>query len=125
MRLLLLPLLLFLTISLNAQDSDRISKCFINGDAKKLASHFNESVEMNLPGNSGIYQKEQAKVILNKFFASNTISEYEIKHKGGSKQKSKFHIGKLETDKGTFRTYLLYNNVDGVMQIIEIRIEEE
>jgi len=125
MRYLLLPLLLFLSISLTAQDAEKISNCFMKGDASTLSSHFDSSIDMNIPGNSGIYQKDQAKVILSKFFSANATTQYEMKHEGGSKQKSMFHIGKLQTESGSYRTYLLYNSVEGVMQIIELRIEEE
>lgn len=125
MRYLLLPLFILSSILLFGQDSNKLSDCFLNGDAKSLSTYFNTSIELNLPENNGIYQQEQARILLDKFFSGTTINSYEIKHEGGSNQKSRFHIGKLETNKGSYRTYLLYNTKNGMMQIIELRIEEE
>lgn len=125
MRILLLSILL-LSFHLGlGQDSKTLADCFDKGDAKCLSQHFNTSIDLNIPENNGLYQKEQAIVLLEGFFKTLSIEKYEIKHEGGSKQKSRFHIGKLHTTKGSYRTYLLYNTVDSVMQIIELRIEEE
>lgn len=125
MRLLLLTLTICLSATINAQKANKISESFESGDAEAMAGFFHQSVDMNLPDNNGIYQKEQAKMLLEKFFSDNIPSSFEIKHEGGSKQKSKFQIGKLNTENGSFRTYLLYNSKDDVLQIIELRIEEQ
>ncbi|MAY82791.1 MAG: hypothetical protein CMP59_01525 [Flavobacteriales bacterium] len=125
MRSVLLSLCICLGISLNAQENSNLATLFANGDAKGIAAFFNNSVEMNLPDHNGIYQKEQATMLLKNFFAANPPVSFEVKHEGGSKRKSSFQIGKLKCKKAEYRTYLIYNSVDGTIQIIELRIEEE
>jgi len=125
MRIALLSLLLIAAVALNAQDNAKLTTHFSNGDANGLAAYFNGSIEMNLPDQNGIYQKEQAIMLLKSFFASHPPQSFEVKHEGGSKRKSSFQIGKLKSKTSVFRTYLIYNSVDGTIQIIELRIEEE
>lgn len=125
MRILLLSLLIFLKTGLNAQENKKVAEAFSKGNAAVIASYFNNSVEMNLPQHNGIFQKEQAKMLLKNFFTSQPPKSYEVKHQGGSKRKSSFQIGKLICEQGEFRTYLIYNSVEGKIQIIELRIEEE
>lgn len=125
MRIALITILIGFSIGLFAQDSRKLSKCLKKGDASLLASYFNASVDMNLPSHNGIYQKEQASMLIKNFFKKYPPSEFEIKHEGGSKQKSSFQIGRLRSGEMVFRTYILYNSKDGMLQIIELRIEEE
>ena len=125
MRSLLLSLMLIAALFLNAQQSKQIAEAFKAGNAVSLTNHFSSSVELNLPKHKGIFQKDQAKMILKEFFELYPPKSFELKHKGGSERKSRFEIGKLKSGPREFRTYLFYNSVGGNVQIIELRIEEE
>lgn len=125
MRLLLLGSLLFCFQLISAQGSKPLTESFESGDSEMLSQYFKASIDLNLPEKHGIFQKKQATLLLEEFFGNNPPRSFSVKHEGGSKQKSSFQIGKLSTEKGDFRTYLLYNLSDGVPQIIELRIEEE
>ena len=125
MRILLPSLLICFTLTVSAQENTKVSDAFSNGDAAAIAAYFNNSVEVNLPQHNGIFQKDQASMLLKNFFSTHPPKSFEIKHEGGSERKSSFQIGRLTSEKAVFRTYLIYNSVEGKIQIIELRIEEE
>ena len=46
-------------------------------------------------------------------------------HNGDSKNSSHYSIGNLETSKGTYRTYILYKEIDKKITILELKIESD
>ena len=75
------------------------------GNAKELTKLFCNSIDLNIPGNEGVYSKAQSELILRDFFTKNNPKSYTTLHKGSSKDGAKYSIGSLITEKGTYRTY--------------------
>ncbi len=125
MRILISLLFLSVCLNLTAQDESHIHTALANGDAKALAEHFDNGVELSIDKKNGIYSKKQAEIILEDFFSRHQPSAYAIKHEGGDLKRSKFSIGKFKSPTNSFRSHILYNKVDNAIQIIELRIELE
>ena len=75
------------------------------GNAKELAKLFNSNIDLNIPGNEGVYSKAQAELILKDFFSKYPPKSYTTLHKGTSSDGAMYTIGNLVTGKGTFRAY--------------------
>lgn len=102
---------------------DDINNGLKAGNAAAIARYFNASVDLNLPGNEGMYSKAQAEQILKDFFSKNSVKSFSVLHQGESKDGAQYIMGSLVTSNGTFRTYCyLKKNGDGFM-IKELRIE--
>ncbi len=105
--------------------SNELTEAFKAGDAVKVSAHFNESVDLEIPNNEGIYSQTQARLILKSFFLKNKPSDFKVVHNGNSKNNAHFTIGNLTTDKGLFRVYILYKNGENKITIHELKIESD
>jgi len=126
MQKLLTGIFLILTISLSATPvSDNLATALKTGNAEEIAKHFGTSVDLSIPNNEGVYSKTQAKLILKTFFLKNKPTGFSIVHNGDSKNNSHYSIGNLTTAKGSFRTYILYKEVNKKVTILELKIEAD
>lgn len=97
-----------------------LSSAMKSGNAAEVSKYFNSSVELVVLGDESVSSKNQAEMILKKFFEKNTPISFSVMFEGG-KDKSQYAIGKLVAKTGTFRVYFLIKG-----QIIhQIRIEKE
>ena len=101
-----------------------IITAFKTGNSDQLAQYFDSSVELLILTNEDVYNKAQAKQIIKDFFLTHTPSGFTIIHEGG-KQGSNFAIGKLTTNNGTFRVYVLLKSTNSKQYIHQLRIENE
>ena len=102
-----------------------IEKALRSGDAGYITSQMASQVEVCVPNDEGTYPKSKASALLESFFKSHTVTGYENMHSGESRDKtSNFTIGKLTTNKGSFRVYVLYVNEGGAEVVQEICIEK-
>jgi hypothetical protein len=120
---ILLFLLSAFSFSLSAQDISGISKAIQQGDAKSIAIHFSDNVDLKIPGTDGVFSKQQAELILKSFFEEGTIANYELKHQGKSKNESYYLIGSLTREKQLYRTYILLKKNGEKHQILEFNVE--
>lgn len=120
---ILLFLLSAFSFSLNAQDISGISKAIQQVDAKSIAIHFSDNVDLKIPGTDGVFSKQQAELILKSFFDEGTIANYELKHQGKSKNESYYLIGSLTREKQLYRTYILLKKNGEKHQILEFNVE--
>ena len=102
-----------------------INSSMKSGNFKIIASYFNTSVELNIPGADGLYSKAQAELLMKDFFVKNTPRNFTVKHDGVSQDGSKYSIGSLETSTGSYRTYYYLKNNSGSFLIKELRIEKD
>jgi hypothetical protein len=102
-----------------------INSSMKSGNFKTIASYFNSSVELNIPGADGLYSKAQAELLMKDFFTKNTPRNFSVKHDGVSQDGSKYSIGTLETTTGSYRTYYYLKNSNGTFLIKELRIEKD
>jgi hypothetical protein len=102
----------------------KIFKAFEIGNVETLSTYFNESIELILLDEEGIYSKAQATQILKDFFNNNRPKSFSVLHQGGS-EKVKYAIGTLETSKRKYRINFLVKMKDGNPLIHQLRIQEE
>jgi hypothetical protein len=117
--------LVFASIANASLVSDNLATALKEGNATEISTYFGSSVDLSIPENEGVYSQTQAKLILKTFFLKNTPSDFKVVHNGESKNNSHYSIGNLTTTNGTFRTYILYKEVNTKITILELKIEAD
>jgi hypothetical protein len=121
-------MLLFMALSGAGQTGDQIPGEIINslksGNAKILASYFNQNVELVILNDDNVYSKAQAEQIVTGFFSQNQPDKFTIIHQGG-KEGAKYVIGNLSTRQGVFRVYFLLKKTADKDIIHQLRIEKQ
>lgn len=100
-----------------------IESAIASGNATTLSQYLGSSVELELPGESeGMYSKQQAQMILKRFFEKNAPASFKIVHQGNSATGSRYAVGdfKTKTNK-TYRVtvYIKKNGENYLIQEIE------
>jgi len=119
--ILLLFGLLVLSPRLYSQVSDEIVLSVQDGNVEKLATFFNQNVELVVQGYDDVYSKSQAKQIVAEFFKKNKPKQFNLIRQGG-KEGARYVIGTLVTGNGTFRVSILLNNKENISYIHQLRI---
>ena len=88
-----------------------------SGNSTEVAKYFDETVEITFSDKSSSYSRKQAEQVLNDFFVSNPVSNFEVIHQSENGD-SQYCIGNLVTKKGTFRT-TIYIKQYGQKQLIQ------
>ncbi len=123
-------LLILFTLSSNplTGQSEKIEESVIRsieaGNAADLAQHFTQKVDLSIPGTDDVFSKAQAEQILKEFFQDHPPEKLKLEHKGTSKLKDRYRIGKLITSKGKYRLTYFMKKVDGKARIKKLRIED-
>jgi hypothetical protein len=122
--------ILFTVVSLAAIDQDQtkipagISIAIKSGNATELSKYMNSTVELLLLEKEDFYKKVVAETILKDFFNEYHTKDFVIRHQG-ARNDAQYAIGNLETEKGSFRVYILLKKVDQELLIHIIRIEPD
>lgn len=121
----LLIVMLVLPFTVMAQGSlSQITSAIGNGDATALGPYFDSNVELSILDDVDIFDKGEAVSKVKQFFASHKPSGYSLVHEGTSKGKdSRYVIGKLETNTGSYRVYLYLKATGGKEIIQELRFD--
>ena len=93
------------------------------GDAKLVASHFNENIELVVLDRELVCSQAQGEQILKDFFTRNKPTDFKITHQGTGN--STYAIGKMQTGNGNFRIYFLLKSRGGKSQIVQLRIDKD
>jgi hypothetical protein len=104
---------------------NNIVAAIASGDAKKLATYFNSTVDLTIPSGDGTYSKSQAEMIVRNFFTQYPPVSFKINQQGSSKEGAQFSIGTLVTKTAKFRTYFLLKKVNGTPLIHQLQFETE
>lgn len=115
--------LIIIPLISSAQIPNQIIAGFKGGDAKIVASHFNESIELTILDRENVCSQAQGEQILKDFFSRNKPTDFQITHKGGDA--SVYAIGKLLTSNGNFRVYFLLKPKDNKPLIVQLRIDKD
>lgn len=103
-----------------------IAQAIRQGNAREVAKHFGQNVDLTLPGSEGTFSKSQAEVILRNFFSRNTPTGLTVPHQGTSRDGSIYVIGTLQTRGGqNYRTYFLLKKVSDNFQLHQIQFEPQ
>ncbi|MCA1752431.1 MAG: DUF4783 domain-containing protein [Cryomorphaceae bacterium] len=117
----------FLMGSSFAQDveRDQVSLAVKSGNAKALAAYFTPGVNLTVDQKEDVYSREQAEVIMNRFFTNHLPSGFDIRHEGKSKLDDHFYIGDLTTGNGNYRVTFFMKKEEEGFKIRQLRIEPE
>ena len=124
-------LLLFIVSALalgsygQAAEKQNISKAIQSGNAKLLGGYFTKTVDLTVKDIEDVYSKDQAEVILTRFFNENKTKSYSVKHEGKSKLDDYYYIGDLVTATGTYRLTFFLKKEDEIFRIKQLKIESE
>lgn len=105
------------------QIPDQIISGLKAGDAKTVASHFNENIELVVIDRELVCSQAQGEQILKDFFARNKPLDFKITHQGGDD--SSYAIGKMQTGNGNFRVYFLLKSKGSRYKIVQLRIDKD
>lgn len=123
--LLLSVSLLCALTNLKAQSSEvpsGIITALDAGSASDLAAYLNSNVELVIGNQNDVFSKQQATGIIADFFRRNKVNSFDLLHKG-NKDAASFAIGKLKTNTGNFRVYVLTRK--GEIQQLRIETSNE
>ena len=108
-------------------DSDMfnpIGKYIEAGDYERLSAWFADNLELDLMGAVNNGTRNQAKLIMKNFFASNTPKSFNIVHKSGRPPMT-YAVGSLSAGGNKFRVIIFVKTTDKKNAIQQIRIEKE
>jgi hypothetical protein len=128
MKILYLPLLviLYLTPSVSPGDPiDRVAELIKQGNIHELSKLFASNIEVTILGDENVYSKDQAELILDKFFDQNKPQTVRMLHKINSNPNYRFGVIIVNTDKGPYRIAYTLKGTGGDLTMIELRIETE
>ena len=121
-------LVLALTFSASmvfADSFDDIITALKSSNVKEVSKFFNNTVELTINDNEGVYSKQQAEMMVKNFLANNQPKNVVIQHKGASGQTAKYAIANYETSQGKFRVYVFMKDNGSGMLVHEMRFEKE
>ena len=101
---------------------DDVINALRSGNATEVGKYIDDNVELSLPDKSDIYSKAQAIMILRDFFANNTVTGFEAKHKGDNSG-NQFCIGTLHTKSGSYRTTVFMKTKNNKQSLKEIKFQ--
>jgi len=126
MKQFLLILLFFPAFAIAQSGMTQITEALNSGDADALGTYFDESIELSILDEEGIYSKAQALQKVRRFLSHNAVTSFAEVHQGASRSSdSKYVIGNIVTSSGTYRVYLYISNINGKMIIQEFRFDSE
>jgi hypothetical protein len=122
----LLMLILFLFPSTSPVDPiDKVAGLIKQGNIHELAKLFASNIEITILGDENVYAKDQAELIVDKFFSQNKPKTVKVLHKINSNPNYRFGVLIVNTDKGPYRVAYTLKGTGGDLTIIELRIEAE
>lgn len=116
-------ILLLLTNSAFGQIPAQIASGLKSGNAKMVASCFNDNVELVILDKENVCSKDQGEMILSDFFSKNKPSDFKLTHQGGTD--SVYGIGKMQTAGANFRIYFMLKSFANKLLIVQLRIEKD
>lgn len=119
-------LLFFFLLPLNAPGNmDTIARAIATGQIGVLGQYLDHTVEISLPDQEDVYEKQEAIALLKIFFEHCGPKAFNEVHHGASRgNDSLYYIGTLLTDVGNYRWYMFIRVEDTKPLIQEIRISK-
>lgn len=116
-------LLLLLSSNLFCQIPNQIENGLKTGNAKMIASCFNDNVELVILDKENVCSKEQGEIILSDFFSKNKPTDFKLTHQGGTD--SVYGIGKMQTANANFLIYFMLKSFANKPLLVQLRIEKD
>lgn len=99
---------------------DEIVKAVRSGQAANLSKYVQSNIEVTIPGRSDRYSRAQALIILQDFFRTSGVKNFDVKQKSVSGN-NEYCIGTLQTRSGAYRTMIYVSSKKGKQWIKELR----
>ena len=115
-------LFLFLSAFKPANGIDDVINALRKGNATELSKYIDTNIELALPSKTDNYSRQQAVVILQDFFSTNGVKDFDVKHRGDNGG-SQFCIGTLITKSGNYRATIFMTEKNGKESVKEIRFQ--
>jgi hypothetical protein len=126
MKTIFISFLFFLSLSGHSFEvHDEIGAAIKSGSAESVSKFFAPMVDLTIIDKEGNYSRQQASQILKDFFAKHPVKDFRIIHRGEAKDGSKYAIGTLSTNLGSFRVYFLIKKSGDKMLMQQLRFENE
>lgn len=111
--------------ALFAQDYEKLSDAFSNGDASSIVRMLDATVDYTEDGKDQKIGRGDSENKLRSFFMANTPRSFKKVHEGVSSNDVHYMIGDLFASSGTFRVTLYLNNSGEEYLIQSIEIEKQ
>ncbi|NQW42787.1 MAG: DUF4783 domain-containing protein [Bacteroidetes bacterium] len=121
-KLFFIALLSFSSLNVYSGNPEKVSNALQNANPSELSEMFNSSIELTMPNVSGVYTKEQAKLVLDNFLKANVPSKCTLTHES-SGSTSVMLVYELVTKNGQFRVSIVANVSGGGFIINELKIQ--
>jgi len=112
---------LLFTISVGFSQDDALFKNVRSalkvGSSRELAKYFNETIELNINGESANYSSVHAEIYLKDFFKKYEPVDFEYAHQGSSSEGQKYAIGNYSFSGGSFRVLIRAKSFNGTYRI--------
>lgn len=116
-------LLMLLNSNLFCQIPNQIENGLKTGNAKMIASCFNDNIELVILDKENVCSKEQGEMILSDFFSKNRPTDFKLTHQGGTD--SVYGIGKMQTANANFLIYFMLKSFANKPLLVQLRIEKD
>jgi len=87
-----------------------VQNAIAEGSSKKLASFFNNNIELNIKNKEDVYSKAQAQLIIKDFFKKNKPKHFNIISEGVNSDLH-YAICSLKTLYSNYRVYIIYRKI--------------
>ncbi|MEM6263467.1 MAG: DUF4783 domain-containing protein [Bacteroidota bacterium] len=101
-----------------------IVECFVDRDADKLATYFNERVEITLMGSRREYAKSQAKFVIKEFIQDFPPDAFSFAHQGQT-DNTIYALGTYHSSEGSFKVDMFLRLAGDYYRIDQIRFEKK
>jgi len=125
LSLLFLLTITFLSSFIANNLSDDCRLAIQSGNVKGLVKYFSSTIEIRTEEQEGTFSKQQAEIVLRKFFKNNPPKSFTYLHKGVSPGGAKYAIGNYKSSNMSFRVYIKMKKINDQYLIDTIDISEE
>ena len=119
-QFLLFVLVSFFSTGIHAQD---MISALRNGNAKELATYFDQSVKITIGDKNYTANKKIAEESIKAFFNQAEVKNFQVIHKSDNTS-SQYYIGNLTTTSGIYRTTIFLKQKENNNLVQEIRFEK-
>lgn len=105
------------------QPFEEVIKALKSGNASQVSQYFDNTLEITLPDKSSSYNKSQAEMVLQNFFTTNAVKDFEILHRSDNAG-AQYCIGNLKTTNGDYRTTIYMKQKGDKIVLQELRFEK-
>lgn len=102
-----------------------ITEYLQTGDADKLATVFNKTVDIGLPGKDNTYSVSQAEMVMKEFFRKYPPKSFTIEQQGFQGENSHYSIGYYLTEEKKLQVYTMIRKNDTGWVIHKLKFEEK